>query len=228
MNTKRKITARKRWKWQFITFILCVFLIGGVIGGGIVVGVSAVANSDDATKQEETALPSKYGTRDGKTLAEIDEPSIDYTASAEFEPLECALPYELQEFTYYLCEAYYIDFEFAMAVMFTESSFRTDVISATSDYGLMQINECNHTELADKLGITDFTEPYQNIRAGLYILRGLFEKYDEPAKVCMAYNMGEYGASVLWDKGVYETSYSKKVLSVADEYELQRGGGVNE
>ena len=42
--------------------------------------------------------------------------------------------------------------------------------------------------------------------------------------VCMAYNLGEYGASVLWDKGIYETSYSRNVLSVADEYEAQRGG----
>ena len=56
------------------------------------------------------------------------------------------------------------------------------------------------------------------------ILRGLFEKYEDPALVCMAYNLGEYGASVLWDKGIYETSYSRNVLSVADEYEAQRGG----
>ena len=39
----------------------------------------------------------------------------------------------------------------------------------------------------------------------------------------MAYNMGEYGASTLWDKGVYETNYSIKVLTKADEYEAQRG-----
>ena len=50
------------------------------------------------------------------------------------------------------------------------------------------------------------------------------DEYEDPALVCMAYNLGEYGASVLWDKGVYETSYSRKVLSVADEYEAQRGG----
>ena len=109
-----------------------------------------------------------------------------------------------------------------MALMYTESSFRADIVSGTNDYGLMQINKCNHAELTEALGITDFTEPYQNIRAGLYLLRCLFEKYDEPALVCMAYNMGEYGASTLWDKGVYETSYSIKVLTKADEYKAQR------
>ena len=105
-----------------------------------------------------------------------------------------------------------------MALMYTESSFRADVVSGTNDYGLMQINKCNHEELSSALGITDFNEPYQNIRAGLYILRRLFEKYDEPSMVCMAYNMGEYGASVLWDNGVYSTSYSQKVLAKMDEY----------
>lgn len=69
-----------------------------------------------------------------------------------------------------------------------------------------------------RLGLTDMTNPYQNIRAGLYILRRLFEKYDDPAKVLMAYNMGEYGASVLWEQGVFETTFTRRVLTTADEF----------
>ena len=112
--------------------------------------------------------------------------------------------------------------------MYAESSFRTDVVSDTDDYGLMQINSVNHEKLTENLGITDFTDPYQNIRAGVYILRGLFEKYDDAAKVLMAYNMGDYGASVLWDKGVYSTTYTNKVLAKADEYAAMRGGAASE
>ena len=207
----RKRTAER----QIITFIICIFLVGAIIGGFIV----AAANTRSSSSSE------RYGTRDGRYITEKGGTTFSYEMAAGFEPLECDLPVELQEFTYYLCEAYYIDFEFAMALMYTESSFRVDVVSGTNDYGLMQINKCNHAELSSALGITDFNEPYQNIRAGLYILRRLFEKYDEPALVCMAYNMGEYGASTLWDKGVYETSYSIKVLAKADEYEAQRGLG---
>lgn len=61
-------------------------------------------------------------------------------------------------------------------------------------------------------------------RAGLYILRGLFEKYNDSSKVVMAYKMGEYGASVLWDKGVYETTASQRVLAQADKFAAERNG----
>lgn len=207
MKKKKSISRATK---AFIVFCVLLVTVSGVVGAVI----ASALNKDDA---EVATPPSLYGTRDGKTVTENNDESFNYIVEENFSPIDCELPEELQEFTYYLCEAYYIDFNFAMAVMFTESSFRADIING-SDYGLMQINECNHKDLEDKLGVTNFLEPYQNIRAGLYILRGLFEKYDEPSLVCMAYNMGEYGASVLWDKGIHETSYSIKVLSKSDEY----------
>ncbi len=213
MTHQTKRPQRRKAQRQIITFIICIFLVGAIIGGFIV----AAANTRSSSSLE------RYGTRDGRYITEKGGTTFSYEMAASFEPLECDLPVELQEFTYYLCEAYYLDFEFVMAVMYTESKFEPDIVSGTNDSGLMQINKCNHAELSSALGITDFTEPYQNIRGGLYILRRLFEKYDEPSRVCMAYNMGEYGASVLWDKGVYETSYSIKVLTKADEYAAQRG-----
>lgn len=217
MKQNKKRSRFTKAERKIITFIICIFLIGGIVGGGIVAVAAACKGTDSSKHSGEL-----YGTRDGRYITENGGLTFNYKLGSEFEPLECALSDELQEFTYYLCEAYYIDFDFTMAVMCTESSFNADIVSVTDDYGLMQINKCNHTELKEALGITDFTEPYQNIRAGLYILRRLFEKYDEPAMVCMAYNMGEYGASVLWDNGVYETSYSQKVLTKAEEYAAQR------
>ena len=184
--------------------------------------ISRGAETDGKEVQARSSVP--YG-RDGKTLTPEGALIIE---SPDFVPLDCELPAELQEYTYYLCEAYYIDFDFVMALMYAESSFRTDVVSDTGDYRLMQINSVNHEKLTENLGITDFTDPYQNIRAGVYILRGLFEKYDDAAKVLMAYNMGDYGASVLWDKGVYSTTYTNKILAKADEYAAMRGGAASE
>ena len=218
MAAVRKHRRSQRVSRQFIAFVVALLLLGGIIGGAIVGTVNALsANSTTSTP---------YGTRDGKALR--GEPPYEYLSDSDFVPIDCGLSEDLQEYTYYLCEAYYIDFEFVMALMYTESSFNADIVSGTNDYGLMQINKCNHAELTDKLGITDLTEPYQNIRAGVYILRRLFEKYDDAAKVCMAYNMGEYGASVLWEQGVYETAYSNKVLAKADEYATQRGATADE
>lgn len=218
MSAGRKRRSNQRTSRQFIAFVAVLLLVGAIIGGAIVGTVNALLAN--------TKADTPYGTRDGKALR--GEPPYEYLSDSDFVPLDCGLSEDLQEYTYYLCEAYYIDFDFAMALMFTESSFKADSISTTGDYGLMQINKRNHESLSSALGVSDFTEPYGNIRAGLFILRGLFEKYDEPALVCMAYNMGEYGASVLWEQGVYETAYSNKVLAKADEYAAQRGVAADE
>ena len=226
MNTRLNVKSRKRIA-GLLVFLIAALIVGGVIGGIIVGAKMSISRNAEADGKEVQALSSSalYGTRDGKTLTPEGALIIE---SPDFVPLDCELPAELQEYTYYLCEAYYIDFDFVMALMYAESSFRTDVVSDTDDYGLMQINSVNHEKLSENLGITDFTDPYQNIRAGVYILRGLFEKYDDAAKVLMAYNMGDYGASVLWDKGVYSTTYTNKVLAKADEYAAMRGGAASE
>lgn len=213
-NSKR--ATRKKCKRQFITFIICIFIVGGIAGGLIVGGVHALGGND--TKQQP------YGTRDGKSVSDNGELMLIQDVAA-FTPLNCALSDELQEFTYYMCQAYYIDFDFTMALMFSESSFNASAVSQDGhDFGLMQIRDCNNDWLKEELGVTDMLNPYENIRAGLYILRGLFEKYDDSSKVVMAYKMGEYGASVLWDKGVYETTASQRVLAQADKFAAERNG----
>lgn len=55
-----------------------------------------------------------------------------------------------------------------------------------------------------------FTDPYQNIRAGVFVLRKLFERYQDTNMVLMAYNMGEDGADRLWEKGIYSTDYTER------------------
>ncbi len=200
-------------KRLLISWVICL-VIGGIIG-------AAFDNNTSASEVDNLSeAPAPYGTRDGRSFADC-EMSLDWGGEEDFTAIKCALSEETQEFTYYLSKGYYIDFSFVMAIMYCESSFRADIVSKTNDYGLMQINKINHEWLSEKLGLNDMTDPYQNIRAGIYILRNLFEKYDDPAKVLMAYNMGEYGASCLWEQGIYETSYSKRVLAKADEYKAE-------
>lgn len=148
-----------------------------------------------------------------------DEETIEGGITVEiFRPLDCKLSEELQEYTYYLCQHNGVEFELVMAVMSAESAFDPEAVSGTGDYGLMQINEIALPELSDKLGITDITDPYQNIRGGVYLLGGYAAKYDEPARVLMAYNMGDYGSSALWEEGVHTTAYTDKVLTKYKEY----------
>lgn len=140
------------------------------------------------------------------------------TPEPEISPrINCRLDDETQQMILEKCKKYNIDFAFTMAVIFKESSFRPNADSGSS-VGLMQINRINHKWLSEELGLTDFFDPEQNVEAGLFMLRQLFEKYEDPALVLMAYNMGETGAKRLWNKGIYSTDYVETVFQQADIY----------
>ena len=152
------------------------------------------------------------------TAATSESETGQISADAAFEPIDCTLPEELQEYTYYLCRSSDLDFCLVMAVMFMESGFDVYAESTTGDIGLMQINEIALPELTDKLWITNIADPYQNIRAGVYIISEYMSRYDALERVLMSYNMGEYGAASLWDSGVCSTTYTAKVLTKYAEF----------
>lgn len=207
----RKIVKSKKdevMKRLCISWVVC-FAIGLLIGCLIIWGITSLSS-----KAAEPA----YGTIDRKEFN--GEISMDWGSAAElgFVPLDVPMDEDMQEFIYCLSYGYNIEFPFVMALIEHESSFREDVVSKSNDYGLMQINKINHEQLTEKFGVTDFLDPYQNTRSGIFILRNLFEKYEDPAKVLMAYNMGETGARRLWEKGIYETDYSNSIMKQAVEY----------
>ena len=171
---------------------------------------------------EEVQVPESEPTTLYGTIEYIEETNMhEWETDADFVAVDCDLDADVQEFTYYLAYGYNIDFYLIMALMEQESMYKADTISSTNDYGLMQINKCNHEWLSEELGITDFLDPYQNIMAGTYEIHRLFEKYGDTNKVLMAYNMGEGGARRLWNQGIYETDYTR---SVAEKYEsIKRG-----
>ena len=155
-------------------------------------------------------------------LAQIVEPKVtEVTEVTEISPrIDCRLDDETQQMIVEKCEEYNLDFAFVMALIFKESSFRFNADSGTS-VGLMQVNRINHKWLSEELGVTDFFDPEQNVTAGLYMLQDLFEKYDYPSLVLMAYNMGENGAKKLWKQGIYSSAYSEGILQLADKYNAE-------
>lgn len=145
-------------------------------------------------------------------VIEVAKPYIE----PQLEYYDIPLSYELQEYTQTVCQQYNVPLELALAVMAKESSYQVDAVNGKS-YGLMQIHEINFSRLSDKLSITDFNNPQNNILAGVYMLSELTAKYDDLHKVLMAYNHGEAGAKKLWREAIYSTDYSNKVL---DTYKL--------
>ena len=123
----------------------------------------------------------------------------------------------LQKQVYETAKEYGLDWTLLMAVIQQESQFDIHAKSDGGDFGLMQINRINHPALSVTLGIHDFLDPKDNVRAGAYMLRDLFDKYGDTNKVLMAYQMGETGAAACWAQGITESQYSRAVLRIQRE-----------
>lgn len=221
----RKAAMAKRVIASWCVIAAVGSLVGGVSGYALKTHIIA-KDEQKETLQANEQVQSEfvvYGAYDNRIFTQ--EISLDWGAGdLDFTPLNCNLSEEYQEFTYYLCVGYNLDFTLVMALIECESSYRTDVISNSNDYGLMQINKVNHDWLTETIGVTDYLDPYQNIRGGCFILRKLFEKYQDAELVLMAYNLGETGASRLWQNGVFSTPYTEKILNVQQRFNEQIEG----
>lgn len=122
------------------------------------------------------------------------------------------VPIEYQDYIWNLLKenGHEDKYELILAMIYHESGYNASLVSKTNDYGLMQINKCNHKWLRETLGITDFLDPYQSIDAGVYIISGYFDKYDSAEQALVCYNMGEGGAL---KKGITSSTYSRGVFS---------------
>lgn len=127
---------------------------------------------------------------------------------------DCDFIYELnpeyQNYLWKMCEKYEVVeyYELFLAQMYHESGFDANAISSTNDYGLMQINICNHEWLSRELGSNNFLDPYTSIEAGVYIMSMLLKKYNNVQTALVCYNMGESAIQ----RNIYSTKYSKSVL----------------
>lgn len=95
-----------------------------------------------------------------------------------------------------ISKTYGIDWVLVMAIMNQESRFDHDALSQKGAYGLMQIMPHTRSEIAERLGFEEALTPKNNIKAGIYHLRGL-ERYfrnapeeDRIRLVLAAYNAG--------------------------------------
>lgn len=222
MNRKRQ---NRRLLIELVITWIVIGLLGGFFGSLIMKGmqkeeVIISEETESITTEnllEEVVQEDKfkvYGTYDDRVFTH--EISLDWGGDEyDFTPIE-GIPLDegTQSFIFYICKGYNLDWTLVLAVIEQESNYQSDLISDTGDYGLMQINQVNHEWLNQTIGVTDFLDPMWNIRSGVFILRKLFEKYEDPELVLMAYNMGEDGAKTLWEQGIFETNYTKSVLSI--------------
>ncbi len=192
----------KRLDALFVVLIIAALTTGSC--GKPPVDITAAQSTAEIRTNHQALIPA--APVQPTPTAQIAQPPVETpesTAAEDKPPIyDVPLSDELQAFMYEACETSGVPFELALALMGNESGYRADVISRTNDYGLMQINVCNHEWLTEQIGVEDFLDPEENIRAGLHILSLFCEKYDDAHHVLMAYNMGESGAQKLWNLSI--------------------------
>jgi uncharacterized protein YneF (UPF0154 family) len=218
-NLSRELIA-KRVVLLCIAFLLIGFGVGYTLKTHI--SLKSELKVDNPISEQETVEFVVYGAYDDRSS--IREVNVDWNTDLGFIPLDVSMDVEHQQFVFYICDAYNIDFSLVMALIKHESDFKQDVISKTNDYGYMQINVKNHEWLTETLGVSEFLDPYENIRSGMFILRKLFEKYNDSVMVLMAYNMGEPSAKKLWGQNIFDTNYTETVLKYQSQFMRQLKG----
>lgn len=151
-----------------------------------------------------------------EAVAGISVSLDNYDKEQQAKRHDVSLSSKLQDYTYEVCKEYGVDFELVIAIMDGESEYEIKALgindNGTTDYGLMQINSCNHEWLKGEIGITDFFDPEQNILCGVFIIADLMERHDDVHEILMSYNMGEKRMRELQRKGVYSSKYSRKIV----------------
>lgn len=219
-GTRYVIRWTPRLKRKIIFGLITIFIIGGMFG-------FAICKVFAAPKQETVYTPITDNTQSSSSITTvpikstvlIKEPTVETT---ELQPIyyDCPLSNDLQDYIRELCSDKDVPMSLIIAMIEVESSFRANVISKSDDYGLMQINKINHEQLSEKYGITDFLDPYQNVFCGITIIAEHLEKTDgDIALALMRYNCGATGAKRLWDKGIYSTTYTDKIITAMEEYD---------
>lgn len=128
-----------------------------------------------------------------------------------------------EAYTEVVCAERNICPELVQAIIEKESSWNPKAKNGDC-IGLMQINPKYQQERMKKFGVTDLTDPYDNILVGTDYLLELFEKYGDVYAVLQFYNAGyseNYGLKA-WEDG----RYSKYAIEVSERSaELERFHG---
>lgn len=202
-----------------ITFILIFGTILMEFGEGVA-GESARKRMDKPESEETYTLPNPITSSEAVTTNALEEQQKG--VEREYIYYDVPLDDTVQQYIQDTCDGYDFErYDIVVAMIQKESSYCEKIISKTNDYGYMQINKVNHEWLSEELCIDDFLDGKQNILAGVYILSGLYNKYEDIGLSLMAYNCGEAGAKQLWEQGIYSTKYSIEIQEIANGLEMR-------
>lgn len=180
---------------------------------------------DYATLKEEFEV---IKTKNDIPLETVTDEDLQYLSEFTYNK-NIPLSEDLQKYAFNKCKSQGIDYSVFLGLMRNESSFDPSAQSGTNDYGLCQINECNHEWMREVFGSDwDPMDPYDSIDASTFILRDLINSYGYTNyhSVLMGYNMGPTNTKKCFDNGIYSSRYSRAVMDYAIEYGYSGNGSI--
>lgn len=220
MTTNRRRKSKVRvWFFRNTLWLALMAIIVLSFSIGAISCLTVVGEKDDTTSPTTTVLQPDIPTETMTPIEPITEPEVFY--------FDVPLSDGFQDYIRAKCVEYDVPMELVIALIDKESSFRSDVVSKTNDYGYMQINKCNHEWLSETLGVSNFLDPYENVLCGIYIISEHLEKTDGDIELAlMRYNCGATGAKRLWEQGTYSTNYSRSVMTLYESYKEEAANGA--
>lgn len=226
-------------KKVILSLLLMLVVIVGFAAGKIVEKPEAAAAPTEEKVEASVQRPSPvavftpYDAPEEPATCEVDtaqlmsvlvieEPEPEAPKESKYVYFDVPLEDSFQEYIQDVCYEYEFPRpDIIVAMIGAESGYTEKIVSATNDWGYMQINAICHQMLKDQLGIDDFLDGRQNVLAGVYLIQGFWHKYEDAGKALMCYNCGEGGAQNLWKQGVYSTYYSRTILDRAEQLTLR-------
>ena len=157
-----------------------------------ITSVNNTTSSESASSSTENKvtfqelLSSKDNITSGETY-NVGGYSITIPSLSNSKVQETIKKYNIDSIITMASEKYDIPESLIYKVIETESYFNTNCVSSAGATGLMQVMPFNNSSL----GITDATDPYQNIMGGVKLLRQYIDMYNGDIKLGLAaYNAG--------------------------------------
>lgn len=204
---------KENWtRWDYLTALLiAMIVVGDMLLAITVIEVDAETPRVEAVMSEAQERIDNYLA----TLPAEDKPVVISVAPEETEsprhsvalpPLtrgaedwyiaDVPLAPELQKALWDACREFEIDYPLALAVIEQETRFQNLIGDSGESIGYFQIQPYWWSDMMERIGADDLTDPAQNFRTGCAILRELLLRYDGSVTDALtAYNSGHPGQS---------------------------------
>ena len=178
-----------------------------------------IINTEDttATSEEPREEVTTQVYTVGESTEEPEQPEVDYRAGG-YTPYDVPLDADLQQYIVETCYQYGVPVEIIFAMIERESNFDIYAVGIYGEVGLMQIIPETGSYLKDQIGLTDLSDPRQNVQGGCWLLSLFLNKGYSLEDALICYNAGEGTAGGLFSQGIHSTAYTCDIFAFAEKY----------